>query len=236
MRNSKPLEVCNAYGILPVMRECYSDSDLEAAAGLTVLHVRRLITWGAVTPAKGGKGVVRQWHRSDIRHVACVAALYKAGLSLPVAHTLGMLIPARFALAIIDPDAVLQPAVKNKWFNAKLGLQAVEKSDVILTIVNGYSIFWRLGASKTFCVGKLANDRSIFLSALDYSDFRECDPRSLSWRHQGDLGSARAQSEAAQELRHPISETKINLSLACKVAMRRLLSIPVFFDKKPRVK
>lgn len=217
------------------MYERYSDFDLEAAAGLPMLHVRRLITWGAVTPARGGKGVVRQWHRQEIRQVACVAALYKAGLSLPVAHTLGMLIPARFAIEIIDPDAGIQPRVKNKWFNPKLGLQAIEKSDVILTIVNGDLIFWRLGTSKAFFVGKLTNDRSVFLSTLDYSDFRECDPRSLSWKHQGDLGSARAQSEAAQDRRHPISETKINLSLACKVAMRRLLGLPVFFDKQPRV-
>jgi hypothetical protein len=73
----------------------YTDAELESATGLPLIHVRRLITWGAVSPAKGGKGVVRQWDQHAIRHIACVKALYVAGLSLPMAHTLGMLMPIR---------------------------------------------------------------------------------------------------------------------------------------------
>jgi hypothetical protein len=68
----------------------YTDAELESATGLPLIHVRRLITWRAVRPAKGGKGVVRQWDRNAIRHIACVNALYVAGLSLPMAHTLGV--------------------------------------------------------------------------------------------------------------------------------------------------
>src|SRR5260370_23321557 len=39
-----------------------------------------------------------------------------------------------------------------------------------------------------------------------------------------------AQQEAADILQHPISVNAINLSLAARVAMRRLLGIPVFFS------
>ena len=35
--------------------------------------------------------------------------------------------------------------------------------------------------------------------------------------------------EAADILQHPVSVNSINLSLAAKIAMRRLLAIPVFF-------
>ena len=208
----------------------YPDSVLEAAAGLPMLHVRRLITWGAVTPARGGKGVVRQWTRRAIRHIASVAALYNAGLSLPMAHTLGMLTPARFALDIIDPEAGIKTRVRDRWFNAELPLRALERSDIILTIVNGFSIYWQLGAADTICVGRLSDDRSVFLSALDYSKFCECDPQSLSWEHRPDLGTELAQSEAALDFKYPISANRVNLSLACKVAMRRLLGVPVYFE------
>ena len=34
----------------------YTDAELESATGLPLIHVRRLITWGAVSPAKGGNG------------------------------------------------------------------------------------------------------------------------------------------------------------------------------------
>ena len=218
------------------MYEHYSDSDLEKATGLPMLHARRLITWGGITPAKGGKGVVREWHRDEIRHVACVAALYEAGLSLRMAHTLSMLIPARFALRIIDPDAGIQPAVRDKWFDARQPLRVIEKTDVILTIVNGKSIHWQLGQSKRFFIGKLANDRSLLLSALDYSNHYECDPAHLSWKYEAELATSRAHSKAALEFRHPISVTRVNLSLASKIAMRRLIGIPVFFERRPKVK
>ena len=107
----------------------YTDADLEWATGLPLIHVRRLITWGAVSPAKGGKGVVRQWDQHAIRHIACVKALYVAGLSLPMAHTLGMLTPTRVAIDLIDPRAVIQTKVKKKWFDPQTALRALERSE-----------------------------------------------------------------------------------------------------------
>lgn len=212
-----------------VMRVRYSDSELEAATGLPGLHVRRLITWGAVVPAAGGKGVVRQWERSEIRHIACVAALYGAGLSLPMAHTLGMLIPARFAINMIDPEAGIRKSARDKWFDLRVPLRVVERVDVVVTIVNGTAVHWQLGRSKPLFIGELANERSLLLSAIDYSKFNECDRASLSWKHKPELANKRAQAAADDEFKHPISVTTINLSLACKIAMRRLLGITVFF-------
>jgi hypothetical protein len=68
------------------------------------------------------------------------------------------------------------------------------------------------------------------LSALDYSKFDEFSPAKLSWKHQPELAADPAQQEAADILQHPISVNAINLSLAARVAMRRLLGIPVFFS------
>jgi hypothetical protein len=115
----------------------YTDAEMESATGLPLIHVRRLITWGAVSPAKGGKGVVRQWDRYAIRHIACVNALYVAGLSLPMAHTLGMLTPARFAIDVIDPEAGIRAKTRNRWFDPQTALQALEKSDSVVLIADG---------------------------------------------------------------------------------------------------
>jgi len=207
----------------------YSDAELEVATGLPLLHVRRLITWGAVSPAEGGKGVVRQWDRHAIRHIACVNALYLSGLSLPIAHTLGMLTPARFSIDIIDPNIKLPAAAKRGWFNSRRPLRAFESTDTVLMFGDGYSIFSRLGKQKPYLVGKLSADRSVFLSALDYSNFHDCDPSSLSWEHRPELAEDSAQKIATEILEHPISISTINLSLAVRIAMRRLLKIPVYF-------
>jgi hypothetical protein len=118
----------------------YTDAEMESATGLPLIHVRRLITWGAVSLAKGGKGVVRQWDRFAIRHIACVNALYVAGLSLPMAHTLGMLTPVRL-VDIFDPEAHIPAKTRNRWFDPQTALQALEKGDTVVLIADGYSIF-----------------------------------------------------------------------------------------------
>src|SRR4029077_20580301 len=121
-----------------------------------------------------------------------VNALYVAGLSLPMAHTLGMLTPVRFVIDIIDPEADDIPA-KTRWFDPKTALRALEKGDTVVLIANGYSIFWRLGKEKPRFVGKLSADRSTFLSALDHSEFDECNPASLSWEYHPELAADPAQ-------------------------------------------
>jgi hypothetical protein len=208
----------------------YTDAEMESATGLPLIHVRRLITWGAVHLAKGGKGTVRRWDRFEIRHIACVNALYVAGLSLPMAHTLGMLMPLRFVIDIIDPEADVGAKTRKRWFDPQTALRANEKGDIVVLIANGYSIFWALGKGKPSFVGKLSADRSVFLSALDHSEFDECNPGSLSWEYQPELAADPAQQEAADLLQHPVSVNTINLGLAARVAMRRLLGIPVFFS------
>jgi hypothetical protein len=208
----------------------YTDAELESAVDLPLLHVRRLITWGAVSPAKGGKGVVRKWDRFAIRHIACVNALYVAGLSLPMAHTLGMLTPFRFIIDIIDPKADIGAKLRNRWFDPQTALRALEKGDAVVLIANGYSIFSKLGDRKPIFIGKLSADRSVFRTALRHSEFDECNPASLSWEYQPELAADPAAQEAADILQHPVSVNTINLSLAAKVAMRRLLGIPVFFS------
>ena len=146
-----------------------------------------------------------------------------------MAHTLGMLTPARFAIDVIDPEAGIRAVPKRGWFDSQRPLRAIEKSDTIITIVDGYSIFWTLGKGKSHFVGKLSADRSVFYSAVNYPRFDDCNPASLSWEHQHALAEDPAQTAAAEILLHPVSITKVNISLAARIALRRLLKIPVFF-------
>jgi len=104
------------------MEDRFDDSQLLAATGLSLVHVRRLITWGAVTPIEGGKGVVRQWERSAVRHIACVKALFDAGLSLPMAHTILSLLPTYFSIRMVDPETIRNPKVQAHWFDPKLAM------------------------------------------------------------------------------------------------------------------
>ena len=120
--------------------------------------------------------------------------------------------------------------MKKRWFDPQTALRALETSDIGLLIADGYSIFWTVGKQKPLFVGKLSADRSAFLSALDYSKFDACNPASLSWEHQPELAADPAQQQAADVLKHPVSVNTINLSLVARVAMRRLLGIPVFFS------
>jgi hypothetical protein len=60
----------------------------------------------------------------------------------------------------------------------------LKRATFVVLIANGYSIFWALGKGKPSFVGKLSADRSVFLSALDHSEFDECNPASLSWEYQ----------------------------------------------------
>jgi hypothetical protein len=224
------LKECHACGNSQRMDDSrYTDAEMESATGLPLLHVRRLITWGAVSLARGGKGVVRQWDRFEIRHIACINALYVAGLSLPMAHTLAMLTPLQM-IDIIDPKADIPAQTRKRWFDPQTPLRAREKSDAVVVIVNGYSIFWALGEGKPRFVGKLSADRSTFLSALDHSKFDERNPASLSWEYQPELAADPAQQEVADILQHPVSVNSINLGLAARIAMRRLLGVRVFFS------
>jgi hypothetical protein len=147
-----------------------------------------------------------------------------------MAHTLGMLTPLRFAVDIIDPEADISANVRNRWFDPQIALQALEKNDTVILIADGYSIFSKLGNRTPIFVGKLSADRSTFLTALRHSRFDECSPASLSWEYHSELAADPAAKEAANILRHPVSVNTINLSLAARAAMRRLLGIPVFFS------
>ena len=206
------------------MDDLYSDKDMEAATGLPSIHVRRLITWGAVDPVKGGKGVVRKWDRSAIRHIACVNAFYVAGLSLPIAHTLAVLMPLRFVVNLID-RRYRRKITKNGQIDLQTAIEALDKEDIVVIIADGYSIFWKLGKRKPRFVGKLSTDRSVFLSVLDDYEYFECNPDSLSWEHQTELAEDPAQRMAAETLRHSVSMNTINLSLAVKLAMQHLLRL-----------
>ena len=145
-------------------------------------------------------------------------------------HTLGVLTPMRFAIDTIDPDVDIRPNVSTGWFDPHTALRPREEGDIGLLIADGYSIFWTVGEQKPILVGKLSADRSTFLSALDYSDYDKFSLAKLSWKHHPELTADPAQQEAADILQHPISVNAINLSLAVKVAMRRLLRIPIFFS------
>lgn len=199
------------------MNDLHSDQGLVAASGLPILHVRRLITWGAVTPSRGGKGVVRGWSTAEVLRVARIAAIFEAGLSLRIAHTLSILIPGEALFTIYNPATDVPEATRRD-----------ETVEMKVVIGNGTVVGWQIGDEEIVPVGELENDRSIFVSALDYSRsakdiaHRGVDPASLSWRHDPELAGERVQERGRKVFGDPTSVLTINLGRASRLAMTRL--------------
>lgn len=236
--------------------ELYSDDQLLDATGLHIDNVRKLVTWGAVRPAKGGRGRgnVRMWTASTVRHVACIAALTDAGMSLKMAHTVVYLdVVGDVFFDIIDPTTLAMNAGdRHGWFDPERPLKTLERGDFRLAIADGkYVFFHSVAAKKPIPKGILEENGTIFRTFVDFAHysgvpgadgrlerlqpkwepvpgFVEVDPGSLAWVYDPSLDSNdvidwRLAFDAA------VSMTTVNLSLACKIAMRRLLKLPVFF-------
>src|SRR5215469_2003711 len=84
----------------------FTDEEVTAASNLHIDNLRRLITWGAVTPAQagGGRGRVRLWTLSQAMRIAVTAEFVEAGFSLQMAHTLTYCLPFDDMLRLYDPE------------------------------------------------------------------------------------------------------------------------------------
>lgn len=240
--------------------ETYSDDDLFRATGLHKDSVRKLIYWGAARPVSSKKGVIRAWNRRTIRRIARISALVNAGLSLRLAHTLSYLFILDERFDYIDPEAPPEEAGLTwhqlfGWFDSDHPLSAKEHSDMFLIIVNGDSVFYQLSnllddnsspddERQHVMVGRI--DGHKFITGYDFAQYglhklkpeslrpkwepipghHEIAPESLSWVFVPDMTSELENDD----FRHPISMLRVNLSFACRLAMRRLLNIPVFFE------
>lgn len=230
------------------------------ATGLHIDNVRKLVTWGAVHPAKGGRGRgnVRMWSAHTVRHIACVSALVNSGLSVKMAHTLVYLdVLGDIFLDIIDPEALaMNSGDKYGWFDPKSPLDPQENNDFRLIVADGkYVYIQTLSSEEPMSKGLLADGGTMFRTSIDFNNIHvnfdavgeierswplwetagghlKINPSSLAWQYDNTLVDGGAIDWSAA-YRSAVSITTVNLSLACKIAMRRLLDIPVFFPKHP---
>ena len=89
----------------------YTDEQVIGATGLPIDSLRRLITWGAVSPAQagGGRGRVRLWTTRQALRISLTAQFSAAGFSLQMAHTLAYCIPPLGGLlTLYDPETLVQ--------------------------------------------------------------------------------------------------------------------------------
>lgn len=230
--------------------DLYTDDQLLVATGLHIDNVRKLVTWGAVRPIKGGRGRgrVRMWGAHTVRHIACVAAVVNAGQSLKIAHTLVYLdVLSDLFIDMIDPkNLTLNVGDKYEWFNPRTPLEHGDH-DFRLIIADGRYVFihsynepiakgiladgcFRSNVDFGQIVGSDENGKPINLRPFwEIAPGRcEIDPGSLAWEYDPSLRDDPA-IDWQRVLDAAVSITTVNLSLACKIAMRRLLGIPVFF-------
>lgn len=247
------------------MKILYTDDQVVDATGLHIDNVRKLVTWGAVRPAKGGRGRgnVRQWDGRTARRIARVAAIVESGMSLRMAHTLTYLQVLDEDFDKIDPfwfhgldkgrlDDGITFAEKYGWFDASKPLSPSEDTDRVLDIVNGRIISLDFSPIRDVHgaivpIGFLTKDRSKFRTWLNFSEWsdhpsipgrpkwqmrdghEEIDPSSLAWEYAEAADVEAHEAGHYDQFLNPTSLLRINLSFACRVAMRKLLGIPVFF-------
>ncbi|MBY0364540.1 MAG: hypothetical protein K2X45_21755 [Phreatobacter sp.] len=184
--------------------ELYTDAQLIDATQLPERQLRLLITWKGVIPTRGGRGTTRGWSRSAVRQIARIQVTYQAGLSLPVAHAVIAAVGGQPRFDEIDPDHV-GGFTRPSWFAADEPLRP-EDQDFAVCVADGRIVLKCPRPSQVSLVGHLNDDRSALVTHV---------PESVdAWRRDVDAAT---------------SILRINLSLACRVAMRRLLGIPVFF-------
>ncbi|MEI6987176.1 MAG: hypothetical protein WCK65_13705 [Rhodospirillaceae bacterium] len=141
---------------MPEDEKLFTDAEVTYATGLHVENIRKLINWGAVSPAKGGKGRgnVRLWDELRCSYIARIAAMYNNGFSLRMAHTI---------------------SIMEKSFNATFNITNENKYDNIsLMIINGDTIYIKcVDTTKSnheeniILLGKLNSSRTTLLYFSD---------------------------------------------------------------------
>ena len=181
--------------------------------------------------------------------------MVNAGLSLKVAHTLVYLdVLGDLFMDIIDPhNLALNAGDKSGWFDPQTPLNAHEDHDFRLIVTDGRYVFVH-SYNEPIAKGILVGGGTHFRSNIDFGrmigsgeldengkpiNLRpiwdrvapghcEIDPGSLAWEYDPGLrDDAAIDWQTAFDA--AVSITTVNLSLACKIAMRRVLGIPVFF-------
>lgn len=232
------------YESLLTKPELFPDRDWSRAIRMHVDNVKKLITWGAVRPAIGGKGVDRQWAAETVLRAARIEALFNAGLSLRVSHTIVALFPVSHDFHRIESPrfGIFIDGDHWKVFDGREPLAVQLHDDWHLAIDDERLVTFRRADNPAgrAILGRLSPDRSIVLSSYKPDDgspqWRRNGvhlPRMMPWA-DGSLAWQKVElDEQAEWSRRDapiISATTVNLSLACRIAIRRLLDIPVFFD------
>ncbi|AVO46638.1 hypothetical protein C6569_17095 [Phreatobacter cathodiphilus] len=189
----------------------YTDTQILEATQLPERQLRVLITSKGAVPESGGKGVVRRWTATTVRYVARVSALHRAGLSLKLANKIVAEMRGDANFDHIDPDHA-DAAASRGWFDPEQPLRA-ESGDAILGIAEGGLVILTDEAG-TRLIGRVTEDGSDFwhISYFVMAEYRAPDS---NWE---------------QQLLGATFMLRINLSLACRIAMRRLLGIEVYFQ------
>jgi hypothetical protein len=216
------------------MDPLYPDEKLVDATGVHIDSVRKLSAWGAIKPAGGGRGRknIRYWDRKTILRVARVGAIIRAGYSLRLSHTLACMFVVEHLFNIIDPEVLKRNAGDVRgWFDQNHLLSGNEDSDLKLVVANARLVFNACGSdlAGAAAVGMLSNDQSTCSGWFKISEHVGAasivDPASLSWKFVPDMSV----DGWREQLLNPVSICSINLSLATRIAMRRLLGLPIRF-------
>jgi hypothetical protein len=155
----------------------FTDEEVTEACNLHIDNLRRLITWGAVTPvqAGGGRGRVRLWTLSQAMRIAVTAEFVEAGFSLQMGHTLTYCLPFDDMLNLYDPEflkkhikvedsphvrAMLSPSETNYWPDKSL-------MGSVLFVVNRRLVYGNLLHDEGQLFGVIDVERNRFLPFWD---------------------------------------------------------------------
>ena len=164
----------------------FKDRDVTRCTGLSVRAWRELIKVGAVRTIteNRGPGRVRLCTATTFKRAAAIAALNRAGFSLPISGRIAYFLPLDEllyvfwdpctvlfnSLADVDPDTGLPPRLeqpKADWFDPNKPAQADPENDWLIEVYEGRFVGIICGAEdEPLTYGDLRNDGTRFVSWL----------------------------------------------------------------------
>lgn len=232
----------------------FSDEQVTEACGIGIDDLRRLITWKAVIPAQagGGRGRRRLWTMGHVRRISVTAALYHAGFSLRMAHTIGYCMPADPKLLPTQPNYFENPPefVQDLLDPANRNVEPWRYGATVEVINGQYlfqggrkvSFFGVLNEARTELLGnvpieaahtvpdRLRTNRDGTHPKRSYAKWENqlghadaLEPSSLAYRYSEALDE-----KHALKLRgNPSDHQTIYLTLPLQIAYRKVLGLPV---------
>lgn len=128
------------------MDRLYTDEEISDLSGLHIDTIRKAVVFGAVKPARGGRGRnnKRMWSIDALLRLVPIAALKNAGYSLQLAHTISFIPQLHSELYIFHPAWISSNGASDDegWWDPAAAEVKPSPRDFRIVVVNSAWVFF----------------------------------------------------------------------------------------------